>query len=107
MIHQNGNQNQRFRVTGYYSKETGKFVNNSIGNLSQSNIIGYFDRADRNLGKDAPKCRTTAFTSQQVSKWKAVLPFIKCIDAQFKKLLPDRHKVQLNGVKYLIRPSVL
>jgi len=96
-----------FRVTGYYSKESGKFVNNSIGNLSQSNIIGYFDRADRNLGKDAPKCRTTAFTSQQVSKWKAVLPFIKCIDAQFKELLPDRHKIQLNRARKTKRWQIL
>ena len=30
----------KFRIIGYESKDTGKWVNNSFGNLSQSNIIG-------------------------------------------------------------------
>ena len=74
----------KFRIHGYKSKETGMFVNNSFGNISHSNIIGYFDKKDRNLGKDAPPCRTTAFTSQQVDKWENVLPFLNLIDSQFK-----------------------
>ena len=82
------------RVDGYISKTTGKMVNNSLGNLSQSNIIGYFDRPDRNLGKGAPLCRTTAFSSQQVDKWNKVIPLIIAMDKQFKKLIPDRHKIQ-------------
>ena len=88
-----------FRISGYISKITGKEVNNCIGNLSQSNIIGYFDRPDRNLGKNAPKCRTTAFTSQQVDKWKKVIPLIKEIDGQFKKLIPNRHRLQYNRAR--------
>ena len=84
----------KFRVEGYVSKFTGKTVNNSLGNLSQSNIIGYFDRPDRNLGKNAPLCRTTAFTGQQTQKWKNVIPLIKSIDKQFKILVPDRYKAQ-------------
>ena len=84
----------KFRIFGYKSKENGKWVNNSFGNLSQSNIIGFFDKRDRNLGINAPPCRTTAFTSQQVDKWEKVLPLIKSINLQFKKLVPDKYKVQ-------------
>ena len=93
------NSKSNFRISGYYSKITNNLVNNCIGNLSQSNIIGYFDRRDRNLGKDAPKCRTTAFTSQQVDKWLKVLPLIKQIDRQFKLLIPDRYNLQYNRAK--------
>jgi hypothetical protein len=84
----------KYRMLGYYSKLTGKFVNNSLGNQSMSNIIGYFDKRDRNLGAGAPPCRTTAYTSQQVEKWVKVIPLIKAIDRQFKKLVPDRHEIQ-------------
>lgn len=84
----------KFRIHGYKSKDSGSFVNNSFGNISHSNIIGYFDKRDRNLGKDAPPCRTTAFTSQQVDKWKNVIPFLNLIDSQFKKLVPKNHAVQ-------------
>lgn len=85
---------KKFRIMGYYSKITGKFVNNSLGNQSTSNIIGYFDKRDRNLGTNAPPCRTTAFTSQQFDKYKKVIPLIKSIDTQFKKLIPDRYRKQ-------------
>ena len=88
-----------FRISGYWSKETGKFVNNSLGNSSMSNIIGYFDKPDRNIKVNAPPCRETAFTSQQVDKWKRVIPLIQEIDKQFKKLIPDRHKAQLKRAR--------
>ena len=88
-----------FRVSGYISKITGKKVNNCISNLSQSNIIGYFDKPDRNIKINPPPCRTTAFTSQQVEKWNKVIPFIKNMDKQFKNLIPDRHKLQFKRAK--------
>ncbi len=84
----------KFRVLAYKSRYTGKIVKNSLGNISQSNIIGYFDKRDRNLGVNAPPCRTTAFTSQQVDKWEKVVPLIKDIDKQFKLLIPDKHRIQ-------------
>lgn len=86
---------ERYRVDGYYSKTSGKFINNSTGNLSQSNIIGYFDRRDRNQKGviDVP-CRKTAFTRDEVDKWENVQPLLKSIDNQFKILIPDRHKNQ-------------
>jgi len=98
----------KFRVLSYISKLTGKLVKNSLGNISQSNIIGYFDKRDRNLGKNAPPCRTTAFTSQQVDKWNNVLPFIKAIDKQFKILIPKNHKIQktqAQKTKYCIKDT--
>ena len=84
----------KFRVLAYKSRYTGKIVKNSLGNISQSNIIGYFDKRDRNLGPDAPPCRTTAFSSQQVEKWEKVIPLIQNIDLQFKKLIPKNHRIQ-------------
>lgn len=84
----------KFRVTAYRSRHTNKIVTNSLGNISQSNIIGYFDKRDRNLGPTAPPCRTTAFTSQQVEKWEKVIPLIQNIDRQFKRLIPKNHRIQ-------------
>lgn len=86
----------KFRVKGFYSNVSGKYIKHVIGNLSQSNIIGYFDRADRNLGKGAPPCRKTAFTAQQVEKWREVVPLIQAIDKQFKILVPNAYKKQYN-----------
>ena len=93
------NRVDKFRIMGYKSKESGKWVNNSFGNISMSNIMGYFDKRDRNLGDNAPPCRTTAFTSQQVEKWKKVIPLIKSIDKQFKLLIPDKYKIQYNRAR--------
>lgn len=95
----NNDKMSKFRIHGYKSKHNNKFVNNSFGNISHSNIIGYFDKRDRNLGRDAPPCRTTAFTSQQVDKWNKVKPLIQSIDKQFKKLIPKNHKSQYDQAR--------
>jgi len=98
----------KFRVLAYKSRYSGKIVTNSLGNISQSNIIGYFDKRDRNLGKNAPPCRTTAFTSQQVEKWTKVIPLIENIDSQFKKLIPKNHKIQYEAAqktKFVIKDT--
>lgn len=83
----------KFRTVGYYNKD-GRYINSSLGNMSMSNIIGFYDRADRNLGKGAPKCRMTAFTAKNWEKWEECLPFFEYVDACFKVLIPDRHKLQ-------------
>ena len=98
----------KFRVLAYKSRYTGKIVTNSLGNISQSNIIGYFDKRDRNIKKNAPPCRTTAFTSQQVEKWTKVIPLIENIDYQFKKLIPKNHKIQYDQAqktKFVIKDT--
>jgi len=78
----------KFVIRGYKSKNNNKFVNTNFGNISHSNIIGYFDKRDRNLGSGAPPCRMTAFTSKHVDKWDKVIPLIQSIDKKFKKLIP-------------------
>lgn len=86
----------RFRINGYYSKSTGKYVKDSVGNIAQSNILGYFDRKDRNGDSKYNKvpCRTTAFTRDKVEEWKDVVPLFCEMDALFKELIPDKHKKQ-------------
>jgi hypothetical protein len=83
----------KFRALAYRSSKSGKLVKNSLGNISQSNIIGYFDKRDRNFA-DSPPCRTTAFTAQQVDKWTKVIPLIENMDLHFKRLTPTNHKIQ-------------
>lgn len=109
------NHQDKFRVF-YYDKK-GKLKKDNIGNPSMSNIIGYYDRPDRNNYsknliknntvknkntkntkkqiKSIPMCRTTAFTKQNVDKWKKCLPLLIQADKQFKKLIPSRHNNQL------------
>lgn len=81
--------------SGYISNKTGLKSNQKISNLAPSNIAGYFDKPDRNLKKNAPKCRLTAFTRDNVEKWQSVIPYIQRVDSLFKELIPDRHSNQL------------
>ena len=83
----------KFRIKGY-NGEDGKYVNQSISNDAQSNIIGYFDRADRNPGTKNLPCRLTAFNHREMDKFKKVEPFLERIDKLFKKLTPTAHKKQ-------------
>jgi hypothetical protein len=52
--------------------------------VSQSNIIGFYDKADRNLGRGAPKCRLTAFTAKEFDKWQECVPYFQYADACFR-----------------------
>ena len=83
----------KFRTVGYYNAE-GQIINSSLGNVSQSNIIGFYDKADRNLGRGAPKCRLTAFTAKEFDKWEECVPYFQYADACFRVLVPDKHKAQ-------------
>jgi hypothetical protein len=83
----------RFRSNGYYNKD-GLLIKNSISNLASSNIAGFFDNPDRNLGKGAPKCRLTAYSAKNVNKWNDCLPFFKTIDGHFKANIPDKYNKQ-------------
>jgi hypothetical protein len=83
----------KFRTVGYINAD-GRLINSSLGNISQSNIIGFYDKADRNLGRGAPKCRLTAFTAKEVEKWDQCVPFFQHADACFQALVPDLHKSQ-------------
>ena len=84
-----------YRLYGYYSKKTNKFVKNYIGNEAQSNIIGYFDRPVKNTFTKNLPCRLTSFNANQPEKFEKVIPFLKAADKMFKKLVPKQYKKQL------------
>ena len=84
----------RYVIRGYYSKKKGGYVDQIIGNKAKSNIIGYYDKPDRNLGKGAPLCRLTSFNEKNLEKFNNVVPFIESVDKQFKKLVPVQYKKQ-------------
>ena len=46
-----------------------------------------------------PLCRTTQFTKDEVAKWASTIPFIKEADKWFKRLVPDRHALQLTRAR--------
>ena len=83
----------KFR-TKFKSSKTGILSKQATSNLSPSNIIGFFDKTDRNLKGKGATCRLTAFNRDNPEIWKAVVPFIKLCDKQFKNLVPDKYKVQ-------------
>lgn len=102
---------KKSKFRSYYIGSDGKQKRDHISNYVRSGIIGYFDRYDRNAfkksnGKKISKksiptipCRTTKFTREQVVKWKKSLPLIKYGNKLFKKLVPMRHKIQLQRAK--------
>ena len=76
----------KFR-TRFKSSVTGILSKQATSNLSPSNIIGFFDKPDRNLkGKGAP-CRLTAFNRDYPELWQNTIPFLKQCDNMFKKLV--------------------
>ena len=85
----------KFRA-GYISNKTGIKSNQKISNLSPSNIAGFFDKADRNLKNQGPRCRLTAFSKNNIEKWNNVIPYIQKVNELFKELIPDKYNNQLN-----------
>jgi hypothetical protein len=90
----------KFR-TYYISKTTGLPIKRQISNLSNSSVIGYFDKVDtntlkraRNMGIELPPCRTTMFTREKVDKWEECTDFFEEISKQFKSLVPERYRIQ-------------
>ena len=91
-----------------------KFISNTSGieskqatsNLSQSNIVGFYDKPDRNLkGKGSP-CRLTAFNRDYPELWENSLPFLKECDNQFKILVPEKYSNQLNRANIVPEYSI-
>ena len=86
------------KYSSHYITKNGEISKTVTTNLAASNIIGFYDKPDRNINKDgkAPKCRQTAFTRDNELLWNKTLPFIEHIDKLFKKLIPDKHLLQYN-----------
>lgn len=83
----------KFR-TRFKSSVTNKLSKQTQSNLSPSNIVGFFDKPDRNLKGNGAPCRTTAFTRDNIEKWNLSIPFLRECDNWFKKLVPDKYKIQ-------------
>jgi hypothetical protein len=88
---------------GMTSGETGHKKLVQFNKPIASNIIGYFDTLslkqkayfrDAGFFKQKPICRQTAFTMNHPLKWERIIPLIKDIDTQYKKLFPTHHKIQ-------------
>lgn len=87
-------QTEKFRGK-YYNKDN-KLINYQIGNMSHSNIIGYFDDSKK---KDFPPCRMTRFTKENPEVWEKSLPVISYIDKLFRELIPDKWQNQYDEAK--------
>tara|TARA_B100000767_G_scaffold272954_1_gene301819 strand:- start:1113 stop:2135 length:1023 start_codon:yes stop_codon:yes gene_type:complete len=85
-----------YSIEGYNSNKSGNFVNQGLSNESRSNIIGFFDKRDRNTSTSNLPCRLTAFNHKHIDKFKNVEPFLERIDELFKKLVPNAYKRQYN-----------
>ena len=82
----------RFR-TNFIKKSDHTKSKTLTSNLAPSNIVGFYDKPDRNF-VDSPPCRLTAFTRDNPVLWEDSLPFIKKCDRLFKKLVPKRYRQQ-------------
>lgn len=73
----------------------------------RSNILGYFDKWSisqratfkRSGIKFPGTCRLTTFNVKYPEKWKRIVPLIKEIDAEYKRLCPDEYKSQRRAAK--------
>lgn len=88
---------KKFR-THYTQKKSGKLSKHYISNLSPSNIIGYYEKKDRNK-PDGPPCRLTSFSEKESQKWQSCIPFLEYVDSLFEKYIPDRYQLQLDRAK--------
>lgn len=87
---------------GMTGGNTGKKKLVIYNNKIASNIMGYFDTLSlqqkyifRLAKMEKPLCREASFNQRNPEKWKKIIPLIKDIDRQYKKLFPKHHKIQL------------
>ena len=72
--------------TRYYSNTSGKLGNQYISNQSPSNIVGFFDKADRNLLGAGSNIRAAAFIRDYPEKWQRAIPYFQQLSAIYKEL---------------------
>lgn len=106
-----GKITKKSKYRTYYVDKNGNEKKDHLSNFVSSGILGYYDKPDRNQYNIKSKkkkkskklkikmCRTTKFTRDEVEKWKKCIPLLEEADKQFKKLVPDRHKIQLKRAK--------
>ena len=88
---------KKFR-TNYNQNKSGQLSKHYISNLAPSNIIGYYEKKDRNK-PNGPPCRLTAFSLQEKDKWNNIIPFIQKINHLFHTHVPDKYQKQLQRAR--------
>lgn len=68
------------------------------GNISRSNIVGYYDKPgikDKKMFPGKSVCRLTAFNSKNTELFSKSEPFFQCIDSVYKQCAPEEYQRQL------------
>jgi hypothetical protein len=86
----------------------------SRGNISRSNIVGFFDKPiiqDKKLFPGKSVCRLTAFNHHNKEQFSKTEPFFQCIDSVYKECAPDHYNRQfakgsLSHPELLIKDTV-
>lgn len=96
------------------SKKTGKnytIVSPPNKKRIKSGIIGFYDTISNfrsgSASKEKKGCRTTAFTTKHMDKFKNCLPIFKKIDRLYKKLVPKHYKIQKSAIKKIHKDFVI
>ena len=103
-------------IAGYYDKpDRNVYMNNHKSKNTKNTMKTKKTKKTKKTGKRGfdihghPLCRTTQFTKDEVEKWENTIPLIKEANKQFKLLVPDRHKIQLQRAqltpKYQIKDT--
>jgi hypothetical protein len=85
------------QITGWSARymQDGKVSKMRVNNNVYSSVLGYFEQTPF-MGLP---CRLTSYTQKYFDNYKHGMPFIHAIDNCFKKLIPDRHALQLKAAK--------
>ena len=92
------------KYTKSKSKSTGKVVVSLTSkNRVNSGIFGYYDNlsmfSNKSLNKDKNlRCRKTAFMQKNMDKFKDCLPVFQKVNRLYKKLVPDKYKMQKKAI---------
>lgn len=70
-------------------RKDGTISNITVGNFVESGNVGYMDS-----NAMIRYCRKTAFAKDYFAKFKAGIPFVKCVDQLYKELCPEHYTKQ-------------
>lgn len=94
---------EKFNKKNVFSKQTSfKADYNTNFRSPRSKISGFYDRPSPNIFnkfKTKTVCRTTAFTRDNLEKWKTVIPFFELIAEIYKELAPEEYNRQIKLFK--------
>lgn len=80
----------QFRAT--YKNKNSVVCKTSTSNQSQSGIIGYYDKKDRNEIYASKPCRLTMFNKKYPEKFEKCLPYLQELSNKFSRVLPSKYK---------------